>query len=296
MTIEQSFFKKIHIQDVIYHYTKAPTAIDYILNENQLKFSLRTNAIDPIERISPDARVVSQYWGDEDVHEEVCNKNRDSAFALTKEVISIAKKYTQISFCRNEDCDFDFLNYFGDDFYGYEEKYGFTKPRMWEQYADNYKGVCLAFSKNKIESKNKNLLNLSGIVEYKSYSELSLKDNDVSLNAINNIGSKEYKRKLNRRLKEQLFWKHKDYIGESEYKICTSDNHLKLDIKDCLVAIFISEYTNQKQKDCLLEDANKYKVPIINIKWKNNSIELIDYRKEAQFIQEYIKHKSKNVY
>lgn len=294
--MEQDFFEKIHTQDIIYHYTKASTAIDYILYENTLKFSLRTSSRDPIEKIGLDARVVSEYWGGKDEYEKVCNKNRNSALELAKEINELVKEYAQISFCRNEDCDFDFLNYVGDDFYGYEEKYGFTKPRMWEQYADKYKGVCLAFSKNKIENKNKNLLNLSGIVEYKSYSELSIKDNDVSLNAINNIGSKEYKKKLNKRLKEQLFWKHKDYIGESEYKICTPSNNSMLDIKDCLVAIFISEYTNKKQKDCLLEDANKYKVPIINIKWKNNSIELIDYRKEAQFIQEYIKRKSKNVY
>ena len=41
--------KKIYNEDIIFHYTKASTAIDYILFNEQLKFNQRNSSIDPIE-------------------------------------------------------------------------------------------------------------------------------------------------------------------------------------------------------------------------------------------------------
>ena len=56
-----NFLKKIYNEDVIYHYTKASTAIDYILYNNQLRFSKARNSSDPIE--SMEARRVTVYHG-----------------------------------------------------------------------------------------------------------------------------------------------------------------------------------------------------------------------------------------
>lgn len=36
-----------------------------------------------------------------------------------------------------------------------EEFYGFLKPRMWDQYGNDYNGVCLAFSLDALKRKEK---------------------------------------------------------------------------------------------------------------------------------------------
>ena len=58
-----------------------------------------------------------------------------------------------------------------------------------------------------------------------------------------------------------------------------------LDISGCIKAIFISSYTNDKQKSELLKYAKKLDVPIIEMDWQYNSFEPRDYRKWMEFME-----------
>ncbi len=287
----QSFCKQIHTQDTVFHYTKVSTAINYILKDNCLKFSKRSEANDPVESAIQDCYVYSEYFGSEKDDELIYKNNRKDAHLLAKKNNDKIKEYKQLSFCRNFKADFDFLNYIGDNFLNYEEKYGFTKPRMWEQYGDQYRGVCLAFSKSKIKELNSDPNLLCGNVKYLKYKKLRSKDLSVNLNTHDNIGTKEYHRLLKNRLTQYLFWKHKDYKGESEYKLCANQkfpSYPYLDIHGCLQAIIVSEKTTWENKECLLEYANQLNIPIIEIEWKHNSIEINEFRQVYKQINEFI--------
>lgn len=199
--------------------------------------------------------------------------------------------------------DFASENYLT-NFEGHEEIFGFAKPRMWDQYADNFEGVCLAFSKKKILSLNKRKLKLiEDKVEYLTFQELSVrKIGDIQANHLENVGKEQYKLQLEQLLKESLFLKHIDYSGENEYRIGTLfdekncsievirdeiifNKMLMLDISGCIEAIFISSFANDKQKNDLLEYANKLNIEIIEMKWEHNSFEPRDFRKWIEFVE-----------
>jgi len=284
-------FKNLYKEDIIYHYTKASTAIDHILFDKHLKFSHVRKSSDPIEskpahRINIGSRNVNL----EEVSMSDLSNLRDFIMKLENSIY-------QISFCKNEIGQNFASSYYHGNIEGNEEYFGFTKPRMWEQYADNYSGVCIAFSKQKLLALNNKSLELLEVdVEYIINSQLkSKKMGDINLDFLLEIGLDEYKREAEKRVKKGLFYKHKDYIGENEYRIVSQfdksrcipvvvqgelefDTTMMLDISGCIEAIFVSSYANYKQKKDLLEYANEFKVPMIEMIWQYNSFDIKDYK------------------
>ena len=118
----------------LYHYTSARTAIDYILKDKQLKLGRYFNTNDPKETKTWQFSIGS-------------NENRDlSGVSLTEisEKFTRALKHKTNLACFSQD---ELLT--GDhtrDIYAR----GFGKARMWAQYADNHKGVCLILEKSVI--------------------------------------------------------------------------------------------------------------------------------------------------
>lgn len=308
MNIDVSFFKKLYNDDIIYHYTKASTAIDFILYNNQLRFNEARKSIDPIE--SRKARRATVYSG-VNVDKPRSRNQLQDANELHTFVDTMEQQFNQICFCQNHmGEDFASENYIA-NFEGHEELFGFSKLRMWDQYADKFTGVCIAFSKEKILSKNnkKNLELIEGNVSYLTFLELSVnKIGDIQGNHLENVGKEKYKEQLEQLIKQSFFYKHVDYAGENEYRIGTFFDEKKccvetsrdelvfgrtimLDISGCVEAIFISSFTNDKQKSDLLDYAKKLDVEIIEMKWKHNSFEPRDYRKWMKFVNNQIQKK-----
>jgi len=300
----KDFFKSIYNDDIIYHYTKASTAIDYILYNEQLRFNSRRNSIDPIE--SRTARRSSSYYGPEK-EESISKKHVKDCNELHEDLSSLEDRFHQICFCKNHKGS-DFANeQYLSGFSGHEELFGFTKPRMWEQYADNYNGVCTTFSKEKILNLNSNKIDLlNGNVRYLSFMELSEKKiGDISGNYLLNVGKDKYKEQNTKKVKESYFYKHKDYSGENEYRIgtlyeekkCSAEMNrdeviigktIMLDVSGCIEAIFISSYANNRQKKDLLNYAIKLDVPIIEMNWKHDSFEPVDYKATKELYDKLI--------
>ncbi|WP_289061708.1 DUF2971 domain-containing protein [uncultured Zobellia sp.] len=294
------FFKKIYTEDILYHYTKASTAIDYILYNEELKFNSRQNSFDPTEsRSSYRGTTFSLIKIDKAEEQKIAQQSNE----LEKQIIALEKEFNQICFCKNNiGEDFASENYFS-QFSGNEELFGFTKPRMWERYADNHSGVCIAFSKHKIlEANLKKYKLLFNDVQYLNFRELSCKKiGDISGNRLLKVGFDEYKREMKKNLETSFFCKHIDYIGENEFRIgtyydknkcsldvirgeITSDKSMMLDITGCIEAIFISSFANIKQKISLLEYADKLEVPIVELVWQHDSFQAKDIRKSNELI------------
>ena len=185
---------------------------------------------------------------------------------------------------------------------GNEELFGFTKLRMWDQYADNFSGVCIAFSKEKISSLNKEKFDLTiEEIEYLKFQDLSTaKIGNIQGNHLNKVGVTIYKEQLKEQLLNSLFCKHIDYSGENELRFgtfhkdnkCSMDiirdefvfnQSMMLDITDCIQAIFVSSFANKKQREDLLNYAKKLKVDLFEMKWQHDSFELLDCKKEEEF-------------
>lgn len=298
------FFKKLYQKDIIYHYTKASTAIDYIFYTNQLKFSKARKSIDPIE--SKKARRGTIYFEDTEL---LLNDHCNDADELHNFVSNLEEKFNLICFCQNDmGKDFASKKYIS-RFEGSQELFGFTKLRMWDQYADHYAGVCIAFSKQKLLSLNQSNLELiDGDVEYLSFQDLWIeKLGDIQGDYLRKVGKKEYMEQLESIVKRSFFFKHIDYSGETEYRIGTFydkskcavevfqdeliHENMMLNISGCVEAIFVSSYANKKQKDDLLKYADKLKVKIIEMKWRHNSFKASDYRESGKLLESIMKKK-----
>lgn len=297
-----NFFKSIYNEDTIFHYTKASTAIDYILYNQKLRFSKAIRSNDPIE--SKKAKRGTVYF-DSEVDINQSKEHHDDANELHNTLDDLENRFCQICFCKNTlGADFASEHYLA--FKGHEELFGFTKLRMWDQYADKFTGVCIAFSKEKILSLNKDKFELIvDDVSYLSFCELFMKKiGDIQGNYLKKVGKDKYKEQLEKSLKESFFCKHLDYSGENELRIGTLfepekcfpeiirdelilNQNMMLDITNCISAIFISSFTNDKQKMDLLEYANNFNVELIEMKWKHNSFEPHDYKKWIELIKNF---------
>lgn len=308
MNIDINFFKYIYNDDTIYHYTTASTAIDFILYNNQLKFNEARKSYDPIESRKAERRTV---YYDSEVDKPRSKQHVQDVYELHVFVDDLEKRFNQVCFCQNR-MGSDFASeYYFSNFKGHEELFGFTKLRMWDQYADKFSGVCIAFSKEKILSLNsKQFEIIEGDVKYLPFQELSTKKiGDIQGNHLINVGKEKYKKQLEQLVKESFFFKHKDYSGEAEYRIGTFfdknkcsfetmrdemffDRTMMLDISGCVKAIFVSSFANERQKDNLLQYAYKLNVEIIEMKWQHDSFEPCNYKRQREFINSLSKNRT----
>ena len=283
--------KFLYKEDIIYHYTKANTAIDLILYNQHLKFSHRRQSNDPIK--SRTSKRVTLYTGPE-VRKPISEETDSDSECLHEFIISLENKFHQVCFCKNQMGEVIASEKYHGDFEGNEEFFGFAKPRMWEQYADNYTGVCIAYSKERILALNTNIDLLEDDIKYLIYNELSYKKlGDIYGNSLSNLGVEQCNKESEEIVKKSFFYKHKDYEGEKEYRIGTlydenkcvceeirgewnSDKTIMLNVKGCIEAIFMSSYANNKQKMDLREYANKLHIPIFELDWQYNSFRLRD--------------------
>jgi hypothetical protein len=260
-------------KDILFHYTKMNTAIEKILFEQRLKLFPRAKSIDPLENCST-IYSVSQF-------NSIAPENK------SKKIIDYLKKYEskikQLSFCMNNQV-FD-LN---STFYPPLEYYGFIKPRMWDQYADKYQGVCLAFDKTKINLTTK----IPNIVKYEDYEYINeIKSISIDKNRIDKIGIKKYKKEYFDFFNESLFLKHKDYKDENEFRIISFKNQNidYISIKKSLIAIIISnDYISDYHKKYLINYSKKKNIELIYINWSFDGI-FIETQKDFDYFTNLLK-------
>ncbi len=210
--------------DTIYHYTTSETALLHILKDMKLRLSPRLNSHDPIEN----AKEFISYSGETDY----------DIMEIGSVISSELKKAKQISFCKNKTYD---LKQGIPMIYPFE-KYGFAKPRMWDNYGNKYKGVCIALSRNKLEDAIRNTAlfdNNDDDVEYLNYREFSTRHQSIIWKDTVTNTFDYYLRHF----KNRLFYKHKDYEMENEYRICSLSNEPfdYIDIKDAIIGLVVSD-------------------------------------------------------
>lgn len=230
------FLTAISSADAVFHYTRKSTALEKILFEDCFKFSSFANANDPYEY--KDKMIGDGGWGWEEV--------RDEADKTCEVLDKLLKDVSYISCCANT---FE---------QGSLKIHGFLRSRMWSQYGESHKGVCLVFSKEKlinlIREKYKDVMYsfYQADVDYKEYLNANSGYDSIEINsdsfegktpsdiAIDHI--EKYQREL-------LFSKQRDYIDEHEHRIVALRKEpgigsivpLGCEVSKCLIGVILGD-------------------------------------------------------
>jgi hypothetical protein len=146
-----SFLEIFDENEYLYHYTKSETALNHILKEKKLKFNSLEKLSDPRESIVFKNR--ANYWG-----KEIPENHWNSIIEAIKKEIPFWKVvcFCSDSFmlngipsnCIKVQLESSHRLYLKKNHLPF--KSGGEKDRMWDQYANQYKGVCLVFRKKEL--------------------------------------------------------------------------------------------------------------------------------------------------
>jgi hypothetical protein len=247
--------------DTLFHYTNEKNGSS-IINSKKLRFSNRIKSKDPVESLKIRSHTISFSYSDEETL-EIDNKT-EPVIQEVDEILNEMFNHTkQICFCKND----------------VENKIlGFLKPRMWNQYGDDYQGLSLIFSKKKLlEEKSEKML--FDDVKYIDYSQFNI-DFGKNQNLILKLGREEFLNKYNEKINHKLFLKHYDYKGENEYRvIIKSTNELEeINIEKSLLGVLLSVKNFEEEKSKIEDFENLCKLNNIDLKiiyWKNDGVEIL---------------------
>ena len=251
-------------ENLLFHYTKHNTAIENIIPNMTLRFNSFTSTNDPLEFFNFHFTSITSssypHWGDLIIKGKGINELRNKT------------KFT--SFCIDKEYD-----------KSYEIIYhrGFGKSRMWSQYAENHKGICIVFDKELLISSIKKQITDSDLFYEKVSYDNQLKKLIASLELTEKDADSSEKELFERSFKEYLFTKLKDFEHEQEYRICILDkskdtSKIDIIIKDSLKAIILGVSFPTEAYKILLDDyKNKYKIEIYKMDSSNGNFDITDW-------------------
>lgn len=211
----------------LYHYTKFKTAIRIISN-NALMFNVFNNVNDPRE---------NKKWG---INRFNCDKNH----TITINDIDRINEKLRLKWkvlCMVSDVE-------RNDISVIEKEYcrGYSHSRMWAQYAENHKGACLVFDKEKLKKCINQTLSSKGIlysgnVVYEDFSKLENGLFRFDISEMNSVGLDAC---IDNHLKKFyfpiFFLKKKDWESENEWRFVfysKSDEEIFINYGDSLLGI-----------------------------------------------------------
>jgi hypothetical protein len=265
-----SIFQFFKDQDrFLYHYTSAKTAIDYILKDKQFKLGRYINTNDPKETKTWQFSVGT-------------NEKRDlSGYNLTdiSERLTQAMKHKTNLACFSQD-----ENLTGDNTKDIYAR-GFGKSRMWAQYADNHKGICLVLEKSAIRKAatdqfGDNRFRLYGgpvIYRDRLITEINNAVNGFVINAdyLEKVGIDNYvKAHVQTYHKALFFEKVTDWSRENEFRIVVfgeREEDLFLNIDGAIVGVVFGTDCTKENIMKTLAMCNTTKTQFEQIVWKNST-------------------------
>lgn len=201
----------------IYHYTSTDILIKYILPQKQLRFSKINSTNDPEETRFH----VMQYHDDLNLGPNFIRDKLEKTITISR---GITEHIKLLCFSQDDD-SFDISN-------GLFSDKGFARPRMWAQYAQNHRGVCLVFDKEKlIEKFNSDFEYYLHFCDDVSYDpiikQLSLPEYEYAQIGLASELQKSAEQIIEDRIKKYhkiyYFSKHKDWQTEKEFRFVIRD-------------------------------------------------------------------------
>lgn len=257
----------------IYHYTKAETVFK-ILENLSLKFSSFENVNDPRE---------SKIWP----FKFHCT-NPDSKKTFDKDLFnksnSFILKNSKILCMTKDDKNYDTEMHYNA---------GYNHPRMWAQYSENNKGVCLVFDKNEFDARfeflYKEKIKFHGEVEYlNSGLGPEIHSNGIPIDPyaifyeklIKDGFDNYFHNHIKIHFKSLYYTKHSNWNEENEERyvlIDNSDSNIYFPIKNSLKKIIITEDFPKERLNNLISLCAYNNLELLKISWRGWSTSLLSY-------------------
>ncbi|NPY11719.1 DUF2971 domain-containing protein, partial [Pseudomonas aeruginosa] len=160
---------------------------------------------------------------------------------------------------------------------------GFCKPRMWAQYGDNHKGVCLVFLRDRIESLidhqfSSSHIIASGPVRYLNRGiarNLDEQQYTINVDSLETVGRDAYFRlHLQTHFRQLFFEKMTDWRGENEWRcllFSEATEPLYLGVEGALVGVLFGDETAEEHRQQIKELNRGMGVDHRRLSWKNCS-------------------------
>ena len=242
-------------KEYLFHYTKAKT-FESIINNQELWFNNINKTNDPYENKKFDFYSKTEKKDISGEYIKISDDEEDAQVWFFRQLNRMKNRIVKtISFCSG---------YYNLNPLDENNRPGYFYPRMWSQYADNSKGVCLIFDKQKLIKELRKVLEkkyivFDDIVTYtdiidKKYSQ-NIKNLIVSRNKKYFKGRKfddenEIRKNLCENIKDYYFTKDNDWSGEKEYRVIlinqkknsnTEVEKCKFNLLDCLECCILGE-------------------------------------------------------
>lgn len=231
----------------LFHYTKLSTFLEYILPHLAIKFNSIQKTNDPFENSLSISTICSppKVSGT-----DIPGLNQQMEYLLASaNSTNILQDFKVLCFSQSFKTK-DFVTY------------GYNMPRMWTQYGNNHKGICIEFDKRKLIRKIQDSFKpvYFDKVTYRNDSNLIDYDNKKTY-------SDEYiKELLIKHRKELFFTKHRDWSGEREYRILyIGQNEYVVFLRNCIKAIYLGLRFNNKYFPLINYYNSSYKLKIYHM-------------------------------
>lgn len=240
-------------KDAIYHFTTKEKALEFILNDKELKLGTFSKTNDPQEYKT---KLVSSL--------DKTIEYKKKKVEIGAQINTIIRSSGFLSFCENT----------------YENKkvkqHGYKKARMWSHYSANHTGICLVFSKKKLLEKIISIFNDIGIIysgSIKYYDAMEAKNGNPPLTIDEQTLKNESSKKialnyLQSNYKKILFQKQWDYEGEREFRI------ILLPKKDLILCGELFDITESLELVILGDSFHDVYIPSVEVLTKDINIPL----------------------
>lgn len=248
----------------VYHYTSIDTAVDYILKDETLLVSCYNKTNDPKE-------TKDWFFIPGSNHGRCLDKYTPEY--LSKIMNPVIKEATHV-ICFTKD---EVLTGNVDDM----ARRGFCKPRMWAQYGDKHKGVCLIFDFEELsEAFHERFCEYnydSNNVTYKDRDIAEIQMDQtyvVNVDALEDFGHIDYARAHAAKFKQRLFFeKASDWSNENEYRwvLFDFDGNLppKFSFKSSLKGIVFGADCDETMIQKVVKASLKLHLQYQQLRWRN---------------------------
>jgi len=247
----------------LFHFTKLSTFLEHILPHLTIRFNSIQKTNDPFENILSISTICSPpKISGSDILGLNQQMNYLSASANSKNIIQDFKVlcFSQTSKTKNI------------------VTYGYNMPRMWTQYGDNHKGVCIEFDKKNLIRKVRDTFKpvYFNNVTYRNKSVLIDYDN-------NKTYTDDYiKEFLIKYRKELFFTKHNDWSGEREYRfLYIGQDEYVVFLKKCIKAIYLGFRFNHNYYPLINYYNSNYKFKLYQVYFSGLNLYRAKYKEQV---------------
>lgn len=245
----------------LYHYTTADTAIKHILPKSQLKFSCMKDSKDPLESEDFQFSAIGTVSG----NLEAAERTFRDLMEFGRQQNSIIKSCVKFAcFSVDTRTTSTLLHH-----------KGYSRSRMWSQYAEGHAGVCIAFDKAAILRRVRSRLTAADLlIRSRVHYADDLRDLSKSLFLKPRDGVLTQSERLRRYANIYFCNKLNDYRDEAEYRICfyrtevPCDGRPELcDVSDAFTGIILGNSFPAPFLPSIRQLAKGLSIPVFQIKW-----------------------------